>query len=105
MTRRRDIVVADSHQGATAAPSDTSLAELGREIMRRAAPVLRGAGIDTYSTVCRLEPAPTRLNVRFEVPAAVAPATKQALAVRVLDAVRSAGRTFGAVDVSVQDSV
>jgi hypothetical protein len=39
--------------------------------------------------------------VRFDLPAAVEPAVRQALAVRVLDAVRRSGRTYGPVRISV----
>ena len=48
-----------------------------------------------------IEPETTRLRVHFDLPVAVAPAVKQALAVRVLDAVRRAGRTYGPVEVAV----
>lgn len=86
-----------------AAATDPALDELRREIIRRVTPVLSGAGIAADRTMCRIEPATTRLDVRFDLPAAVTPATKQALAVRVLDAVRGAGRTYGPVQVSVHD--
>jgi hypothetical protein len=43
-----------------------------------------------------------RLNVRFDLPVSVTPLVRQALAVRVLDAVRGAGRTYGPVQVSVE---
>jgi hypothetical protein len=83
------------------AATDAARGELRREILRLAAPILFGAGIATSQAVCRIEPATTRLQVQFDLPVAVAPAVKQALAVRVLDAVRGAGRTYGPVEVSV----
>jgi hypothetical protein len=43
----------------------------------------------------------TALRVQFTLPVPVSAAVKQALAVRVLDAVRSAGRTYGPAKVSV----
>lgn len=85
------------------AASDKGLGELRREIMRLVGPILHGAGIPPHRAVCHLMPALTRLGVRFELPAAASPAVKQALAVRVLDAVRGAGRTYGPVHVSVHD--
>jgi len=77
------------------------LSELRRAIMRLVTPALHAAGIAPERTVCRVEPAATQLAVHFDLPAAASPATKQALAVRVLDAVRGAGRTYGPVRVSV----
>jgi hypothetical protein len=86
------------------AASDGALGELRREILRLAAPILFGAGIVASEAVCRIEPQATRLHVRFDLPVAVAPRVKQALAVRVLDAVRGAGRTYGPVEVTVRGS-
>jgi hypothetical protein len=83
------------------AASDAALSELRREILRLVAPVLFAAGVAADRTVCRLEPETTRLTVRFDLPVTVSPAVRQALAVRVLDAVRGAGRTHGPVQVSV----
>jgi hypothetical protein len=86
------------------AVSDTAIGELRREILRLAAPILFSAGILTTQALCRIEPEATRLHVQFDLPAAVTTAVKQALAVRVLDAVRGAGRTYGPVHVSVHDA-
>jgi hypothetical protein len=83
------------------AASDAAPGELRREILRLAAAILSNAGIPASRARCRVEPEATRLRVRFDLPAAVAPGVKQALAVRVLDAVRGAGRTFGPVEVTV----
>jgi hypothetical protein len=83
------------------AASDAALGELRREILRLVGPVLFAAGIATDRTVCRLEPEATRLEVSFDLPVTVTPAVRQALAVRVLDAVRTSGRTYGPVRVSV----
>jgi hypothetical protein len=104
MTDRQDATVLGGQQHTDAAPTtDVGLDELRRAIIRLAAPVLAGAGVATDRAACRLEPSTTRLEVRIDLPIAVSPATKQALGVRVLDAVRSAGRTFGSVRVSVHD--
>ncbi len=83
------------------AATDAALGDLRREILRLAAPILVGAGIPAGLTACSIEPETARLGVHFDLPVAVAPAVKQALAVRVLDAVRGAGRTYGPVEVSV----
>jgi hypothetical protein len=87
--------------GACEAATDTAIGELRLDILRLAAPILFGASIPASQTACRIEPEMTRLHVQFDLPVAVAPAVKQALAVRVLDAVRGAGRTYGPVEVSV----
>ena len=81
--------------------SDAALDQLRREILRLASVLLHGAGINGRPVRCELHPRAGRLVVRFDLPMAVSPAVKQALAVRVLDAVRGAGRTYGPVDVSV----
>jgi hypothetical protein len=86
---------------ACEAASGAALVELRREILRLVAPVLLAAGIAADRAMCRLEPEATRLNVRFDLPVSVTPLVRQALAVRVLDAVRGAGRTYGPVQVSV----
>ena len=83
------------------AASDAALGELRREILRLVGPVLFTAGVTAARTMCRLELEATRLNVRFDLPVTVSPAVRQALAVRVLDAVRGSGRTYGPVQVSV----
>ena len=104
MTRPQHLTGSDHPQrSAEAAAIEDAPDELRREIIRRVAPVLSAAGIATNRVVCLLEPATTRLDVSFHLPVAVSPATKQALAVRVLDAVRGGGRTFGPVHVSVYD--
>jgi hypothetical protein len=83
------------------AASDAAFGELRRDILRLAAPVLLAAGIGADQADCRLEPVATQLSVRFDLPATVDPAVRQALAGRVLDAVRRSRRTYGPVRVSV----
>jgi hypothetical protein len=86
---------------ACEAASHAALGELRRDILRLAAPILTAAGIGAERADCRLEPVATHLNVRFDLPVTVDPAVRQALAVRVLDAVRGSSRTYGPVHVSV----
>ena len=74
---------------------------LRREIVRRVTAVLAGAGIAARSTQCRLTNERGQLAVHFDLPTSVSPAVEQALAVRVLDAVRCEGRTYGPVHVTV----
>jgi hypothetical protein len=80
---------------------DASLGALRREILRLCAPTLFAAGIRTRQAGCRIQHEATALRVQFTLPIPVSAAVKQALAVRVLDAVRSAGRTYGPAKVSV----
>lgn len=86
---------------ACEAAVDDALDVLRREILRRAAPTLAAAGIRVSMAACQVEPHGRRLHVRFELPSAVSDEQVQALAVRVHDAVRTGGRTYGQVDVSV----
>jgi hypothetical protein len=106
MTKPLDALVVESRPGEASpavATGEDALGELRREILRLVAALLGGAGILAGQAVCRIEPLATRLDVTFDLPVTVTPSVKQALAVRVLDAVRGAGRTYGAVQVSVHD--
>lgn len=80
---------------------DDALDVLRREILRRVAPTLAAARIHPSMAACHVEPHGRRLRVRFELPSTVTDEQVQALAVRVHDAVRTCGRTYGQVDVSV----
>lgn len=117
MTKPLEVPVIEGHDGAAAeaarvdesvatceAAADASLGDLRREILRLATPILLGAGIPPSEARCRLEADTTRLHVRYNLPVAVTSGVKQALAVRVLDAVRGAGRTYGPVAVTVHDA-
>lgn len=77
------------------------LEPLSASIHERIAALLSSVAIDRDSVRCRIETTGHRLDVHLELPAAVTRGMEQALAVRVLDAVRSSGRTFGNVDVHV----
>lgn len=76
---------------------------LEQAIGERIAAVLHAAAIDASSVVCRVERDGPRLHVRLTGPE-VDWRVKHALAVRVLDAIRSSGRTYGSVDVSYEQA-
>jgi hypothetical protein len=86
---------------ACEAVGGAALDDLQRAVMRVASPLLTGLGLSPHEVACRVEPDAARLHVHFDLPLAVGPGVEQALAVRVLDAVRAGGRTYGAVGVSV----
>ncbi|MGK2950719.1 MAG: hypothetical protein ACSLFP_19265 [Acidimicrobiales bacterium] len=75
-----------------------------RELIRtRIAPLTSALGVHPAAVGCRIERAGMSLDVHLDLPSPASPALSQALAVRVLDAVRSMGRTAGNVDVFVHD--
>jgi hypothetical protein len=74
---------------------------LKAEIARRTRALLTGAALAPDQVTCRVEPDHSALRVELWVDGPVDRHLQQALAVRVLDAVRSDGRTFGPVDVEV----
>lgn len=90
---------------ACEAACDASLGELHREILRLCAPTLFAAGIAIHHADCRIHRESAGLLVQFTLPIPIGTAVKQALAVRVVDAVRSAGRTYGPARVSVHAPV
>jgi hypothetical protein len=80
----------------TTPPSD--LEPLRLAIVRRIAAVMRAAGLSEHEVGCRLEGDPSDLRVVLHG-AQLAASVMQAIRVRVLDAVRADGRTFGRVEV------
>lgn len=76
-------------------------ASLRDDIVRRVHPLAAAAGLDARALTCRFETDGPRLRVVVRGPA-VTTAFGNALAVRVLDAVRSARRSFGQVDVTYE---
>ncbi len=94
-----DVDVVAACEAASAAALDA----LSRRILDLTAPILTGAGVPPGRSRCRVEPDGLGLRVRFALPLAVGIRVRHALAVRVLDAVRGAGRTYGRVDVVVED--
>ena len=63
--------------------------------------VIAAAGIDPATARCRIERDGSSLEVHIDLPEAVSQGVEHALAVRVLDAVHSSGRTFGDINVYV----
>jgi hypothetical protein len=86
---------------ALATPQGVTDKALAADVSARISGILRPLGIDPGAFVCRVEHDFPRLHVVLEGPS-VDERTAQALGVRVLDAVRCAGRTYGQVDVSVR---
>jgi hypothetical protein len=74
------------------------------EVTARIGPLLAAARIDPGEVDCRIDDVgsvPSGLAVHLRLPVPVPRTLEQALAVRVLDAVRCGGRTQGNVDVHV----
>jgi hypothetical protein len=71
------------------------------EVQGRIARLLRTYSIEMTDVAIRFEPRRGGLDVHLDLPVAVPRGVEQALAVRVLDALRGSGRTFGRVDVHV----
>lgn len=85
-------------------PTSLDIGDLGAlrmSILRHLAGVVRSAGIEEHELGCRLGGDVNDLHVILTGPPLLA-GLRQALGVRVLDAVREDGRTFGSVDVEVQ---
>jgi hypothetical protein len=85
----------------SAAPSehDVELDRLRDRILVAIDPVLRATGVDAHEVTCELHGGLERLEVVLRGPSE-ALAVRQALGVRVLDAVRQGERTIGAVRVT-----
>lgn len=84
-------------------PSSLDTADLGclrTAILRRLAGVVRTVGIDEHEVGCSLDGDVNDLHVVLTGPPLLL-GLRQALGVRVLDAVHADGRTFGSVDVEV----
>lgn len=74
---------------------------LSSSILERIRALLASVSIDHDRVRCRIDATGHRLDVHLELPGPVTRGIERALAVRVLDAVRSSGTTFGNVDVHV----
>ncbi|MBW8826472.1 MAG: hypothetical protein JF603_09000 [Acidobacteria bacterium] len=72
------------------------------EVRRRVKPLLTAARINPVTTACTLAWDGPHLTVHFSG-ATVDPSTRQAIGVRVLDALSSLGHTVGEVDVVFEE--
>jgi hypothetical protein len=77
---------------------------LRRAIQEKIAALLGAAGIDPATVECTIQGGRAALEVHLDLPDPVGLRLEHALAVRVLDAVRASGRTYGQIDVSVSPS-
>lgn len=99
--------IAARHQpGADIAATCTEVAHLAfeplsRNITARIAALLVSNTINPDEVRCHIDALHHRLAVHLALPVPVERSIQHALAVRVLDAVRSSGRTFGEVGVHV----
>jgi hypothetical protein len=82
---------------------DRALDPVRDAIMARIRAVLAVAGIDESTVSCEIEQRGQAAHVHLLLPGTVDKSVEQALGVRVLDALRSCGRTFGAVHVHVHE--
>lgn len=85
-------------------------AQLGREPLRKAVrdrlySLLAAADVDPAAVECTITGGSSSLHVHIDLPQAVTLRLEHAIAVRVLDAIRASGRTYGHIDVSVSPSV
>jgi hypothetical protein len=86
---------------ACALAADRAYDPLRENVRTKILPLLAAAGVDPALVGCDVEPDAFALNVHLDVPVVVDTALEQALGVRVLDAVRASGRTYGQVHVQV----
>lgn len=82
----------------TAIVQASGVERLRHHIRQPIAPVLRAAEVDDHEVDCELEGSISDLHVVLRGPARTA-SVQHALGVRVRDAIRADGSTFGAVDV------
>ena len=80
---------------------DAGQGPLRRAITGRISALLGAAGIDASTVDCTIEGGPVELLIHLDLPVPVGQGVEHTLAVRVLDAVRSTGHTYGRIDVSV----
>jgi hypothetical protein len=80
---------------------DAGRGPLRRAIIGRISALLGAAGIAASAVDCTIDGGPVELVIHLDLPAPVGQGVEHALAVRVLDAVRSTGHTYGRINVSV----
>ena len=86
---------------ACVAAAEDRYAQLRTLIRSRIATLATAAGTSAIETACLIRSSGRDLIVDLYLPVVLERRMQQALAVRVLDAVRASGRTYGQVDVNV----
>jgi hypothetical protein len=77
---------------------DSELEQLRRDVHRCIAPALRAVGVEDHEVVVRLEGSRHHARVVLSGPPTL-DGVRQALGVRVLDAVHAQDRTYGPVEI------
>jgi hypothetical protein len=81
--------------------AERALDPLRADILDRIAILTKTVGVRADRVECRIVPDGVGLRVELCLPRPIDPQVEQALAVRVLDAVRASGKTYGEVNVKV----
>lgn len=97
-------VVGDSVAVTCERAFDLAYEPIVTDVLRRCSPLLDAAGIDPSKVTCRIELVWPRLHVYVDVPGTVARGVREALAVRALDAIRAARRSYDTVNVHVHET-
>lgn len=100
----RRISTASEAPSACADAADHSRSQLHQAIQDRIAALLGASMIDPEAVECTISGNPSSLDIHLELPTPVGIRVEHAIAVRVLDAVHSSGRTYGRIAVSVSPS-
>lgn len=87
--------------GASEAAAAAALATTQRAVVTMTAPLLRDLGIEPRAVTCAIARDGSQLQVRLDLPVEVDEATKQAVAVRALAALRDARRRHSSVNIGV----
>lgn len=82
--------------------AETKHDELRALIIDRIGRLVGGVGVDPTDVVCHVESEPAGIRVDLTVPVPIERSLQQAIAVRVLDAVRATPRNHGQVNVDVR---
>jgi hypothetical protein len=95
------LVPGDDVVSACTEAVEQSFDPLRQLVASRIAKLLVAASIDPDEVSSRFDVTGSAVDVHLDLPTVVSRAIEQALAVRVLDAVRASGRTYSRVDVHV----
>lgn len=100
----RRIARAEDAPSACADVASHTRDPLRQAIQGRIAALLGASGVDPEAVECTISGNASSLDIHLDLPVPVGMRVEHAIAVRVLDAVRSSGRTYGRIDVSVSPS-